>query len=35
MSTGQKIKTFRDLIAWQRAKDLAKQVYQATVRMPD
>lgn len=35
MSTGQEIKTFRDLIAWQKAKTLAKQVYQATARMPD
>lgn len=30
-----KIKTFRDLIAWQKAMELAKQVYHATARMPD
>ena len=29
------IKTFRDLIAWQRAMALAQTVYWATVRMPD
>lgn len=29
------IKTFRDLIAWQRAMQLAKKVYQATSVMPD
>jgi len=29
------IKTFRDLIAWQKAMELAKQVYRATVHMPD
>ncbi len=29
------IKTFRDLIAWQKAMRLAKEVYQATSLMPD
>ena len=29
------VKTFRDLIAWQKAMDLAESVYQATNRMPD
>lgn len=29
------IKTFRDLIAWQRAMSLAEQVYQITSQMPD
>jgi four helix bundle protein len=29
------IKTFRDLIAWQKAMQLTKHVYQATTRMPD
>ena len=33
--TAQKIRTYRDLIAWQKAMDLAKQVYQATNRMPE
>ena len=28
------IKTFRDLIAWQRGMELAQRTYQATVRMP-
>ncbi len=28
------IKTFRDLIAWQRAMELTKLVYRATARMP-
>lgn len=29
------IKTFRDLIAWQRSMQLAKDVYKATAAMPD
>lgn len=29
------IKTYRDLIAWQRSMQLAKEVYLATVCMPD
>lgn len=29
------IKTFRDLIAWQKAMDLAKQIYRLTTSMPD
>ena len=29
------IRSFRDLIAWQRAKALAKVVYAQTARMPD
>ena len=29
------IKTFRDLIAWQRAMELARQVYQITARLPE
>ena len=29
------VKTFRDLIAWQKAMELTKQVYWATTRMPD
>ncbi|MDO8628996.1 MAG: four helix bundle protein [Phycisphaerales bacterium] len=29
------IKTFRDLIAWQKAMTLAKEVYKATSLMPD
>jgi four helix bundle protein len=29
------IKTFRDLIAWQKAMELAKQVYRVTRDMPD
>jgi four helix bundle protein len=28
------IKTFRDLIAWQKAMELAKRVYRATCEMP-
>src|SRR5262245_57433488 len=36
MDNGEKkIKTFRDLIAWQKAMNLAEQVYQVTVKMPD
>jgi four helix bundle protein len=31
----QKVRTFRDLIAWQKGKELAKAVYDATRRMPD
>jgi four helix bundle protein len=31
----KKIKTFRDLIAWQKAMLLAKQVYQTSTQMPD
>ncbi len=30
-----KVRTFRDLIAWQRAMELAKAVYTVTRRMPD
>ena len=30
-----KIRTFRDLIAWQKAMDLARIVYRETVQMPD
>jgi len=29
------IKTFRDLIAWQKAMHLAKEVYKSTSRMPE
>ena len=29
------IKTFRDLIAWQKAMELAKRIYRATGQMPD
>ena len=29
------VKTFRDLIAWQKAMTLAKEVYRATTQMPD
>ena len=29
------VKTLRDLIAWQKAMALAKEVYRATTRMPD
>jgi len=29
------IKTFRDLVAWQKAMQLAKEVYKATSMMPD
>lgn len=28
------VKTFRDLIAWQKAMELAKQIYQVTSAMP-
>lgn len=28
------VKTFRDLVAWQKGKELAKAVYRATERMP-
>jgi len=28
------IKTFRDLIAWQKGMELARRVYQVTMRMP-
>src|SRR5689334_13822247 len=28
------IRTFRDLIAWQKGKELAKSIYRATARMP-
>jgi four helix bundle protein len=30
-----KVKTFRDLIAWQKAMELVKQVYRATDTMPE
>ncbi|HWL93153.1 MAG TPA: four helix bundle protein [Phycisphaerae bacterium] len=29
------IKTFRNLVAWQKAKELAKEVYLSTMNMPD
>ncbi len=29
------VRTFRDLIAWQKGMALAKQIYQVTSRMPD
>ena len=29
------VRTFRDLIAWQKGKELAKVVYSATRRMPE
>jgi len=29
------IKTYRDLIAWQRAMELVKTVYRLTVKMPE
>ena len=29
------IKTFRDLIAWQKAMELTKQIYRVTAAMPD
>jgi four helix bundle protein len=29
------VKTFRDLIAWQKAMELAREVYQATKSMPE
>jgi four helix bundle protein len=29
------VKTFRDLIAWQKAMELARQVYRETANMPD
>jgi four helix bundle protein len=29
------VKTFRDLIAWQKAMELAKQIYWVTVHLPD
>ncbi len=29
-----KIKTFRDLIVWQRSMDLAREIYRETERMP-
>ncbi len=32
---GAPVRTFRDLIAWQRAMELAEAVYQATKRLPD
>jgi four helix bundle protein len=35
MTTLSEIKTFRDLIVWQRAMTLAKEVYKATSLMPD
>ena len=28
------IRTFRDLIVWQKGKDLTKNIYRATARMP-
>jgi four helix bundle protein len=31
---GEHLKTFRDLIAWQKGKERAKQVYAAIQRMP-
>ena len=34
MASG-KVRTFRDLIAWQKGKELAKVVYTATRRMPE
>lgn len=34
MPTKAKIKTFRDLIVWQRAMDLAISLYEATRAMP-
>jgi four helix bundle protein len=29
-----KIRTFRDLIAWQKGMDLTREIYRATVKMP-
>lgn len=34
MASKQPIKTFRDLIAWQRGMELARAVYRATKAMP-
>ena len=31
----QRIRTFRDLIAWQRAMELVRVLYQETARMPE
>ena len=31
----EKIKTYRDLIAWQRAMELVRLLYQVTARMPE
>ena len=31
----EKIKTYRDLIAWQRAMELVRMLYQVTARMPE
>ena len=31
---GRKVRTFRDLIAWQRGMELAEAVYAATTQMP-
>ncbi len=31
----REIKTFRDLVAWQKAMQLAREVYKATSSMPD
>jgi len=33
--TNVQIKTFRDLIAWQKAMELAKQIYHLTGSMPE
>ncbi len=30
-----KVRTFRDLIAWQKAMGLAKEIYQITANLPD
>ena len=35
MSEKRKIKTFRDLIAWQKAMELARRIYQVSTRMLD
>ena len=29
------IKTFKDLVAWQRARALVKEIYQVTMQMPE
>ena len=35
MSAAAKVRTFRDLIAWQKGKELTKVLYVATRRMPE
>src|SRR3989338_4809921 len=34
MKNGQKIESYRDLIVWQRAMDLVREIYKITLQFP-